>query len=335
MQANKKMKLRNHSTAAALASNDDSAHSLFQIDRLHGMPINKRILNPFSVHYSLSSSCWIATITISRGCNNTESNSEFNKTACFEFSSEGEAKKFCKSYSKPKMLPASLNCFICKDAFTSKVRPCNCRNCGVCICDKCTARWGARMIPKTYVNAAYQPHMVRVCTSCDWLSNAFCLALLQGRYQDAVKIFDSGNVNLRTSFADIRGESMFPVHCCALGGNVQLLQWLVDRQLCPLSVKRDPKTGKMLSVKTSSDRTLLDLAMVGKPKLDVLVFLIHRGLSITDLAEPSLTGRTLEALLKSGICLDGPQSGGMNNILAVVDPSEGSCAIEENLVSFF
>ena len=326
MQAHKKIKIRRQSTAAATASND-CVHSLFQIDRLDGMPISKRTLNPFSVHYSLSSSCWIATITY-------ESHGESrNKTTCFNVSSEGEAKKFCLAYSKPKQLPTSSHCFICKDEYTAKIRPCHCRNCGVCICEKCTTRWGARMIPKTYVSHAF--HTVRVCTSCDWLSNAFCLALLQGRHDDAIKIFGTGNVNLRSTFAAIRGESMFPVHCCTLGGNVKLLQWLVDRQLCPLSVKRDPKSGIKLSLKTSSDRTLIDLAMVGKQtKVDVLAFLIQKGLSVSDLAEPSLAGRTLETLLKSGLMSGGLLQTLTNSPLALVEPSEvGSCATVDNLVS--
>jgi hypothetical protein len=189
------------------------------------------------------------------------------------------------------------------------------------------------MIPKTYVHSVYQPQVVRVCSSCQWLSNAFCLALLKGSYQDAVAIHDTGNVNLRTSFASIRGESMFPVHCCTLGGNLELLKWLVDKQLCPISVKRDPKTGKMLSVKTSNNRTLLDLAMTGKPKLDILMYLVAKGLSMADLADSGLTTRTLEVLLKSGLVPGGPESTMMNNVLALVESSEGSVCTVENAVS--
>ena len=186
------------------------------------------------------------------------------------------------------------------------------------------------MIPKTYVHAGYLPQVVRVCSSCQWLSNAFCLALLKGRFQDAVRIFETGNVNLRACFADIRSESMFPVHCCTLGGNLQLLQYLVDSHLCPISVKRDNKTGKMLSVKTSSDRTLIDLAMIGKPKVDLLMYLVNKGLSITDLADSSLAPKTLEALLKSGFVPGGPQSAVMNNVMALVDQSEASVATVDN-----
>ena len=44
------------------------------------------------------------------------------------------------------------------------------------------------MIPKTYVHSGYQPQVVRVCSSCQWLSNAHCLALQKGRYQLLFKV---------------------------------------------------------------------------------------------------------------------------------------------------
>ena len=190
------------------------------------------------------------------------------------------------------------------------------------------------MIPKTYVHSAYQPQVVRVCSSCNWLSNAFCLALLKGSYQDAVTLFETGNVNLRTTFASIRDESMFPLHACVLGGNLELLKWLVDKQLCPFSVKRDSKTGKRLSVKTSNNRTLIDLAMTGKPKLDILMYLVAKGLSVSDCADVGLTAKTLEALLKSGFLPGGPESAILNKVMAIVDPSESSVTTVENAVSF-
>lgn len=313
------------------AAANEGSESSFQVDMMPVDKIKRRTLHPYSVHYSLPSSCWIATIV--RHVGGTAEVANRSRYSQFEFSSEGQAKSFSKAYSPPKMLEPGTHCFICKDPYTAKLRPYNCRNCGICTCEKCSTRWGAKMIPKTYVHAAYQPQVVRVCSSCQWLSNAHCFALLKGRFQDAQKIYDSGNVNLRTCFADIRGESMFPVHCATLGGNLELLKWLVDSKLCPISVKRDTKTGKMLSVKTSSDRTLVDLAMTGKPKLDILMYLVYKGLAITDLADTALTAKTLEALLKSGFVPGGPQSAVMNSInrvLAVVDPSEGSLATVEN-----
>jgi hypothetical protein len=55
------------------------------------------------------------------------------------------------------------------------------------------------MIPKTYV--VYPTTWVRVCQACDWLSNAFCMALLQGRYEDAVSLY--GTVSRLGLFGEI------------------------------------------------------------------------------------------------------------------------------------
>ena len=106
-----------------------------------------------------------------------------------------------------------------------------------------------------------------------------------------------GNVNLRTCFADIHREAMFPVHCAVLGGNIKVLQWLVDTQLCPLSVTKE--NGHALSLQTSASRTLLDLAMTGRPKVDILRFLISHGLSITDVKDSALAPKTLQYVLKT------------------------------------
>lgn len=109
-----------------------------------------------------------------------------------------------------------------------------------------------------------------------------------------------GNVNLRTCFADIRGEALFPVHVAVIGGSMELVEWMVDTHLCPITAKADPKTNQPLSVQTSAGRTLLDLAMSGRPKYDILTFLLRKGLSITDVKDPQLAPRCLENLMKSG-----------------------------------
>lgn len=85
-----------------------------------------------------------------------------------------------------------------------------------------------------------------------------------------------------------------------MGGSLELVKWLVEGQLCPISVNRDEQTNRMLSVQTSANRTLLDLAMTGRPKLDILVYLIQRGLSVDDLKDTSLAPKTLETVLKMG-----------------------------------
>jgi hypothetical protein len=94
---------------------------------------------------------------------------------------------------------------------------------------------------------------------------------------------------------------MFPIHCAVMGGSVDLVRWLVETHLVPISVPSDLKTGSMVSVQTSASRTLLDIAMTGvRPKVDILVFLVRKGLCITDVKDTSLIPKTFEAILKAG-----------------------------------
>lgn len=167
--------------------------------------IRKRELHAFSVHYSVATSKWIATLA--RPHDNTE---EKSRCVSFSFATEREARKFAKVYSPPKMMTDGIRCICCCAPFSdvSKCRPFNCRNCGSQVCDKCSTRWGTRMIPKTYLANAHAAMTVRVCKSCDWLSNAFCLALLRGSLEDALRFHSTGNINLRCTFADISKEAM-------------------------------------------------------------------------------------------------------------------------------
>lgn len=96
----------------------------------------------------------------------------------------------------------------------------------------------------------------------------------------------------------------FPIHCAVLGGNVDLVKWLVEVQMCPISavIQGEGTNGKIMkSLQTSESRTLLDLAMTGrKPKLDILMFLIQKGLSIDDVKDTTLASKTLQIILKTG-----------------------------------
>ena len=85
-----------------------------------------------------------------------------------------------------------------------------------------------------------------------------------------------------------------------MGGALNLVRWLVETHGCPLSVKRDPKTGNMLSLQTSASRTLIDLAMTGKPKIDILSYLVRNGLSISDTKDQTLAPKTLQSLMTAG-----------------------------------
>ena len=85
-----------------------------------------------------------------------------------------------------------------------------------------------------------------------------------------------------------------------MGGSIELVQWLVETQLCPLSGQRDPVTNRLSSVQTSASRTLLDLTMTGRPKLQILTYLVQKGLSVEDVKDKTLIPKTLELLLING-----------------------------------
>lgn len=206
--ANSNAGFRNNFSAAVAAVRNRPQRrrtSSFDISLLPAESIRKRELREFSVHYSVSTSSWITTIA---GNHNTNSHTRFS------FPTEADGRRFGKAYSPPKIMTDSLQCFRCSVKFsTSKCKPCNCNNCGVQICDGCSRRWGVRMLPKTYLITPNDTNIgsaltARVCKSCDWLSNAFCMALLQGQHNNAVLIHVSGNINLRCCFADIHKEAM-------------------------------------------------------------------------------------------------------------------------------
>lgn len=85
-----------------------------------------------------------------------------------------------------------------------------------------------------------------------------------------------------------------------MGGNLALVKWLVEKHDCPLAVRRDAKNGIWLSIQTSASRTLIDLAMTGKPKIDILAYLVQKNLSILDTKDSKLAPKTLQLLLGAG-----------------------------------
>lgn len=270
--------------------------SSFDISHLGGKISRKRELHEFSVHYSVSTSSWVTRIV---GFSADE-----NKRKClsFSFATEADGRKFGKAYSPPKKVTGSLRCACCSAKFGHKVASSHCKNCGVQMCNGCSRRWGVGMLPKTYLSGQhYAPSStVKVCKSCHWQSNAFCMALLQGQHNNAVLIHAKGNVNLRCTFADIQKEAMFPIHCAVMGGNLDLVKWLVEAHGCPLSVTRHPLSGTPQSLQTSKSRTLMDIAMTGRPKLDILQYLVGKNLSVSDTNDTSLASKTLETLMMPG-----------------------------------
>ena len=104
-----------------------------------------------------------------------------------------------------------------------------------------------------------------------------------------------------------------------MGGNLELVKWLVDEQKCPISVRSNSWSGLVRSIQTSNCRTLIDLAMTGKPKIEILSFLVRRNLSILDTKDPSLAPKTLQTLLAAGFAFEKKESEGD---IESIQPSE-------------
>ena len=125
--------------------------------------------------------------------------------------------------------------------------------------------------------------MVNVCLSCDWLSNGFRLALLEGDQDKAVAIHATGNINLHAPFANVKGELFYPVHCAALGGSLRLLKWLVDENCCPiksLRVSGGASAGTYTPIVTSKGRSLLGISMENR-NVDLIRYLVvYKGISL-------------------------------------------------------
>jgi hypothetical protein len=197
--------------------------SCFDATRMPADSIRKRELHAFSVHYSVATSKWIATLV--RPNSDCSHSDDKRRCVSFPFAAERDARKFGLHYSPPKHQTNATLCVCCNIPFSdeSKYRAFNCRNCGSQVCDKCSTRWGIRMIPKTYLCNQNSAMTVRVCKSCDWLSNAFCMALLRGSYHDATRFNATGNVNLRCTFADISREAMYVIICSEKGKPLWIL----------------------------------------------------------------------------------------------------------------
>lgn len=166
-----------------------------------------RVLLPWSVFPSESTGMWVATVNTDQKAldsNNIEKASKALRA--FSVTTKEQAEALARAWAPPRMQPFTSNplCSICGARFSVFKRPCHCRNCGVCICNSCAVQWPSKMIPDTY--NIKNESMVNICKSCDWVCSAFRLALLEGDHDQAFAIHSTGNVNLVTPFANVKGE---------------------------------------------------------------------------------------------------------------------------------
>lgn len=193
-------------------------------------------------------------------------------------------------------------CHICTTKFAIFRRACHCRNCGVCVCKDCVVQWPSKMIPETYNTK--KENSVHACKSCDWVCNSFRLALLEGNHDKAVALHASGNVNLHTPFANVKGELFYPVHCAVLGGNLDLLKFLVDGNCCPIKYVRETSgknfaTKKFTPIVTSKGRSLLGIAMENENLQISHYLVVEKGATLAGAKDvlPEMLRRNFEKLL--------------------------------------
>eukprot|EP00532_Pseudo-nitzschia_australis_P007254 CAMPEP_0168170008 /NCGR_PEP_ID=MMETSP0139_2-20121125/3941_1 /TAXON_ID=44445 /ORGANISM="Pseudo-nitzschia australis, Strain 10249 10 AB" /LENGTH=345 /DNA_ID=CAMNT_0008087463 /DNA_START=118 /DNA_END=1156 /DNA_ORIENTATION=+ len=267
--------------------------SSFHISLLSHQSIRERELHEFSVYHNPSTSCYEIRITSFHAADKSEP-----RLLRLSFPTEKEAKIFGKTYSPPKMRFDSRRCSCCSGSASLY-----CKNCGIQMCETCSRQWAPQMVPRTYLGESQNAtcDSIRVCKSCDWLADTFCMALVKGQYNNAVLIHETGNINLRCTCKAIKEEAMFPLHWAVMGGDLDIVKWLVETHGCPLfGVQRSPDTAGMLqSIQTSESRTLMDLAMTGGLKIDILKYLLNKGMDITDTNDHTLASKTFQALLSS------------------------------------
>jgi len=243
-----------------------------------GFPIMPRTILPWSVFASETTGMWVATLNTNQKALDSNNTIEASKALrAFSVPTEKQAEALARAWSPPRLLPFSDNllCFICEAQFAVFRRPCHCRNCGVCICSGCTVPWPSKMIPDTY--NVKKESIVNICKSCDWLCSAFRVSLLEGDHDRSIAIHATGNINLVTPFANVKGELFYPVHCAILGESISLLKWLVDTHCCPLrsiriSGQDENSSGSFTPILTSRGRSLLSIAME-KENMEILRYL--------------------------------------------------------------
>lgn len=294
--------------------------------------VMSRQLLPWSVIYSEATNMWVATVNTNQKALDSKNVVEASKSLrAFSVVTEKQATCLAKAWSPPRMHDFKKNnaCHICKAKFAVFRRACHCRNCGVAICvssNGCSRPWPAKMCPETY--NIKKESFLNVCAACDFLCTSFRLALLEGDRDKAIALHATGNINIVTPFANVKGELFYPVHCAALGGNLELLKWLVDENCCPIKSVRvsgrcRDSSNSFTEISTSKGRSLLGIALENRNVGIVRYLVVEKGIQLGGekditmdtlcrnlelvlrlLPEDAATGNTSDPALASGAHLD-------------------------------
>mmetsp|Transcript_35295 Transcript_35295/g.76590 ORF Transcript_35295/g.76590 Transcript_35295/m.76590 type:complete len:699 (-) Transcript_35295:40-2136(-) len=235
-----------------------------------------RVLLPNEVFYNAATKLWVATLhTDQKSLDRGDNTAAIASVQAYSFHTESKAREAVIALAPPRMKSFADNttCFDCGGKFAFFRRACHCRNCGVCICKiDCSVQWPHQSLPETY--NIKDENVVNVCRTCQSLSDKFRNALLAGDLATVVELHQTNNINLRSPFASVKGEIMYPLHCAVLGGNLELIQWLVDIRWVPLkSSKKKRNSSRDGTIATSKGRSVLDLSLSSN-NVDVVRYLV-------------------------------------------------------------
>ena len=101
---------------------------------------------------------------------------------------------------------------------------------------------------------------------------------------------------------------MYPIHCAAEGGNIQILRWLIDDHFCPIKIhstsKKSANTTAMADspIRTSKGRTVLSIT-IESLKVEMMRYLVvELGVSIYECKDLRPALSALEAALSALPC---------------------------------
>jgi hypothetical protein len=161
------------------------------------------------------------------------------------------------------------------------------------------------MIPETY--NLKRESQVKICKTCNFLSGAFKKSLLRGDYDEAISLYGSGNINLRTPFPQFskkKEEVMYPIHCAVEGGNLDIVRWLMEDHFCPIKVirtgsgKRAKKGGSPdFPILTSKNRSVLTIALENLHVQILRYLVVDNSVSVYEAKDLKASLRALEAVL--------------------------------------
>jgi len=247
---------------------------------------------------------WLLTISNPNNYHNGNSSGNDgsgNTMKAYSFATEEEAKSAGAALAPPLMTSKKneLNsrCTVCDKKFAVLKRPHHCRNCGSCVCSSCSVHWPSKMAPDTY--NFRNERTVRVCNTCEWVKESFRRALIEGDMERSISMFETGNVNIRCAFANVKGDIMFPVHCAAQSGNLELFKWLVESNHCPIATSSQCDRKQYLEpLLTSKGKDVLSIAMKYNYVPLVRYLVVEKKFSLASITSARVLQRVLETTLR-------------------------------------